>query len=123
MTPSQQLQEIKEACIAANKEIMELKFGCEILCNDYSEFPNERRMYAGKIYNPNTDHMENRVEKSGKLYKMDIKYEILGRPIRQDDCALVIKNKHGLADRWTNGYLQDQTAETIDWIVNNMVVL
>lgn len=78
------LDKIKEACIKANPEIMELKVGCEVMYGDDLKEPckvtlgNPYIVENNEVFNP-----WNRDDTS------DL-FEILGRPIRLADVLLVI---------------------------------
>lgn len=92
-------QALKEVIQKANPEIMELKFGCEVLLKDFEkDFPNYVGIYAGRRWNKEIDKEVDLVvhKKSGHrhLVQMDKKYEILGRPIRLADVLLAIDQKY-----------------------------
>ena len=85
------LEIIREACIKANPEIMELKFGCLIHCKDFKDFPNTIRPYAGYKFSKELDRNVAQVLSSGgQLHQMDENHEILGRPIRLADVLLAL---------------------------------
>lgn len=136
MTTQDKLQAIREKCIKANPEIVELKPGCSVI---YGSEPDEPRPVVigqpytvefGKVFNPwNRDD-------GGELV------EVLGRPVTLADVLLAI----GISERahafnldvyggwafmfWSrkDGYsknvkydlradsLEDQSPETIDFI-------
>ncbi len=84
MTTQQKIKNIREACIKANDEIMELKFGCEIYktsvatCKIIGETPRVFKIITcGGFYK--------------EYFKENIKnFKIIGRPIRLADVLLAM---------------------------------
>lgn len=84
--PQENLTTIREACIKANPEIMELKFGCEVMYGDDVQEP--RRVTIGNPYAVENNKVFNPWNRDDTS---DL-FEILGRPIRLADVLLAIKN-------------------------------
>lgn len=106
------IQEIKEKCIEANKSILDLKFGCEV------EVKNKRYLCTGGTFKDAFDVEFIQVVRGDKMIHFSREYfEIIGRPIRLDDCALIVKDKHYLIDNWLKGNLEDQDEKLLDWIL------
>lgn len=65
-------------------ELMELSFGCEVKCNDYPDFPNTVRRYAGEKWSQAIDGYLRLIkeESSSRLYPIDEEYDIIGHPIQ-----------------------------------------
>lgn len=79
------LQKIKDACIKANPEIMELKFGCEVLMQ-----------YSAETQIINTPKNEGKwfgITNYETAFNPEEVKEILGRPIRLADVLLAIHAK------------------------------
>lgn len=75
---SQAYNELREVIIKACPEIMELKFGCKVLCKDY---PDKEcvRIYAGR--RNHGESLQLCADNVEYLWRMDKKFEILGSPI------------------------------------------
>lgn len=97
MNKQGEIETIRQACIKANPEIMELKFGCRILAGGllsdtgfiirpYTEFGNEKE---NKYLYWNDSINEARI-----LREKD--FEILGREIRLADVLLALDKKFGM---------------------------
>ena len=115
------IKEIREKVIASNLEIVELQQGCEVEItrriteHEYTDFEVGDRVWV------NSSSWS--ICALGILHKDDFK--IIGRPIRQDDIALILNdtNKCELAMIWENGYLDTQSEKTLNWIADNAVAL
>lgn len=82
MEKEQEINIIRQKCIEANPEIVELKFGCEIKSKRWSKNAIFLRMVRGGRYAYiRPDHMELK-----EAWSEDI--EIIGRPIRLADIIL-----------------------------------
>lgn len=79
-------QIIREACIEANPEIMELKFGCEVKTGDYNP---ETGMYICHFFKASYIKFP-RYDVPQALNDSEHKLEIIGRPIRLADVLLTI---------------------------------
>lgn len=114
MTPSQQLQEIKEACIAANPEIMELAEGTRVNIwwidrpQDRSNDPDEINVLVFEDRNGWRDNgiydgeYRSCIEDNTTGY-----YKILGRPIRLADIVFVYsKNGWNSTEEWSKALMQ-----------------
>src|SRR5882757_438638 len=85
----QHIQTLREACIKANPEIVELKFGAKVKLLDYEKYPDAWGIYAGKQFWKSGERDRDLVlHPDAKLYPMDKKYEVIGRPIRLSDVLL-----------------------------------
>lgn len=122
-------EKLKKIIQEANPEIMDLKFGCEVIftrgeekrCVILEVEENHPFFFVGKLYCNNTDTYV------GDFEKKEIKK--LGRPIRLDDCMHAFKKMNVskyriaaeyLAMSWRLGYLDDQTDELKQWIFDNI---
>lgn len=108
---NEQIEIIRQACIKANPEIKELKFGCEVYCEQVleDETGNYVDMYGIFIHNTNRDEAEVLLDdvasddlKDG-FHTMIVPYEpknmeVIGRTIRLNDVLLAIYkiNPHSL---------------------------
>lgn len=132
----QDIQNIREACIAANPEIVELKFGCEI------EKDNGEAIRKYKVwYYKQGEKMECISVDQNLGYSFVSPYEknftILGRPIRLADVLLAIRKdkwpgaeghqvllgrmtEADVCEKWNlrNDTLTEQSPETIEFISN-----
>ena len=88
---------IREACIKANPEIVELKFGCEVK-KDGEVYTVTIVKDTGTFKNTLEDYLLC-VSKSGQAAALEkwVRIEIIGRPIRLPDILLVIPEKFGWA--------------------------
>lgn len=82
------LEKIREACVKANPEIIELKFGCEV--DYYGErtmaVSNEADYEQGKYI-----FVSPEVKGNNMVFLDDKNIKIIGRPIRLADVLLVLK--------------------------------
>jgi hypothetical protein len=139
------LETIRKACIEANPEIVELKFGCEVKVRiDDEEYEYTKIQYLNAydlgIWVNGEDVFTGAIR---LMQNEDYNYiEIIGRPILPQDIACILppnwmlkghrdgriefidmtdfgnknfKNKYII---WTGRTLNDQTDETIDFIYN-----
>lgn len=117
-------QIIREACIKANPEIMELKFGCQI------HFIQQTWVFAGFGREDGLTYMLTKTElEDGKGVFTTIKdhsegrYEILGRPIHLADVLLAIeklsKDVNILVDSqgsiYVGGLVNWQIIKNVSW--------
>lgn len=112
-----QIDQLKKAIQAAVPEILSFRLGVAAEVNAYDGKGNHPATIIGGDLEHYIVTYNDMWHFIGIVPKREV--TILGRPIRQDDCAQVVKDKHGLADRWTSGYLDDQSEETIKWIYEN----
>lgn len=141
----QYIDKIREACIKANPEIMELKFGCEVKIIKDSENIVPRgqvRDFVFESVNGHTiictsyDGVSNPKNPRGVIiHKAGTKLKAVGRPIQLADVLLAIQNKKfgqpiykvgGLAKggsliidevHWKlRSSLEDQSEETLKFI-------
>ncbi len=114
---------IREKCIEANPEIVELKFGCEVKIirsgvRAILISPSEIDLVAWNLFvpsNPFVDYIEN-----------EATFKIIGRPIRLADVLLAYSFRErfnattwgSLAGKWSliGNNLNNQSKETIDFI-------
>ncbi len=99
MTNEQKLEVIRKACVAANPEIMELKFGCLIKTKDGIQ-------HYGQGLEDSNDGGFRSVDEgcgccSNNQYYDKGQFEILGREIRLADVLLAIQAKY----QKINGYV------------------
>lgn len=84
MTTQEKIEDIRQKCIEANPEIMELKFGCRV--------QNNRRGDMGYIlaqeFNSNVYYNEDTKQVLVRDFEPD---EIIGRPIRLADVLLAAR--------------------------------
>ena len=130
------LQEIREACIKANPEIMELKLGCEVkmLLGDwhgeiaYVEYQcgkcSKHKLYKNcnedcypddavtVVTNPEEEPIEWVLLNNGK------DFEVLGRPIRLADVLLAIGNRGILKVNNLGGFsvFNDYIGGKAEWV-------
>lgn len=103
------LQIIRKACIEANPEIMELKFGCDIAVgNDrgyihYSMYDKDGPTLLGFVSTSDPKKLRPIQWKKGD----PIGYTILGRPIRLADVLLAIKSSPKCDTYWEYGATSD----------------
>ncbi|HEA84588.1 MAG TPA: hypothetical protein ENI04_01235 [Candidatus Wildermuthbacteria bacterium] len=121
------LQKIREACIKANNEIVELKFGCETE-GQYEHFGSTDIKEKGIILSG--DIKDNLIPvkfySHREAMNVNVKdFEIIGRPIRLADIFLADRaslNKklhtEEILEYWnlTDDNLENQSKETIDFI-------
>ena len=132
MINPKQYKKLKEVIQKANPEIMELKFGCRVKCVE-NELANQYDLtgngliisqsitaFDGELRYINTKEQTHRTIDTDFIYYHKDKFKILGRPIRLDDTALIVKNKHYLIDNWKVGYLDDQDEDLIQWLFKNV---
>ena len=111
------IDKLKQVIQKANPSIREVKFGCEVKYPDYSNRVQVIEKDEDKIWVREAD----KDNCFGKVEKVDTdEIEILGRPIRLDDTALVVGDKHYLIDNWKIGNLDDQEPNLIEWILKNL---
>lgn len=123
---------VREAVIKANPEIMELKFGCEVL----REGAPKREFICG-MFNDTVSLV--RVDELGAWLPFEIPkppasqdWKVIGRPIRLDDCVKALR-KAGynstedwfeviakLADGWQLGTLEDQGEPLINYLYEKL---
>ena len=83
-------EKLKQIIQAANPEIMELKFGCEVLMNQYLKCEYDT-LYENEIVKVGSDLWIN-----CSLYYKQHTFQSLGRPIRLADVLLAIQKKPGI---------------------------
>lgn len=122
MTTQDKINYIRQKCIEANPEIVELKFGCNVRLEDYSAFPNAHGTYIGKGFASGIEKIYV-LHPDERLYPIDRKFKPLGRPIRLADvCLAVLKRLDIYPDlkviRWDYRAddLEKQDEETIKFI-------
>lgn len=141
MTKDQKIKEIREACIRANPEIVELKFGCKVeFDKSYCEYTcvGKDEDYYTYWKDKGDDERHNFTVSERDGWKP---IEIIGRDIRLADVLYVIKqnihekeSRHQLAkvsmsdqvnrllytNRWNllKDNLEDQSEDTISFIHN-----
>lgn len=121
------LKLIREKCIAANPEIMELKFGCEIECK-LGEW-NKYKVLVGigvcekghknlQTCERNDCYMESGIwafyDSEENMHTINLKdgeYEILGRPIRLADILLAMNTNLKISKVAMEGWLEIITGE------------
>jgi len=105
------LEIIRQACIKANPEIMELKFGCIL------EYPDDSPIIFVSPENEE-DHMTGLYTKNNTITKIEdlVDYKIVGRPIRLSDIIFTLyKNKKA---QYFGGMLDNNSiyfANRISW--------
>lgn len=134
LTKQQQIEAIRAACVAANPEIVELKFGCAFL---WKEKLNDKEEYAALFENwksrtDDTIRCLMTLGQQGIVEKSHI-VKILGRPIHLADILLAMwigefdseaalkieqEKVHQLVVMWNlrKDSLEDQSPETISFI-------
>lgn len=127
-------EEIRKACIKANLEIVELKFGCEVVLDMYGN--HTKNYILGENFNTTqAERVFQRVEMGktvcfAEIYRTyppdGIEYlkfgikEIIGRPLHLEDIMLAVfettKGKHIVGE---NGYLEmtDREREILEKII------
>lgn len=85
MTTQEKIEAIHAACIAANDDIMKLKFGCEVRSYKTRLIIVDHK--KGFLWNPEIEQPYN--NSGATLYD-----EILGRPIHLADVLLAIQGKN-----------------------------
>lgn len=94
---------IRNACIKANPQILELGFGCEVKCidkqliHDYFMVGNGlgyRGCVLWDIKEPNTPIGHKRFDNRFIFSEKENMFEILGRPIRLADVLLAVQNNY-----------------------------
>lgn len=96
MNKDQKIQAIREACIAVNPEIVELKFGCEVsFINMIWFFAGYGREDKGLTYMLTDGIVKNGKQSYTTASSSDKDFKILGRPIRLSDVLLAIGKKSG----------------------------
>lgn len=109
----QKIKEIREKCIQANPEIVELKFGCEI----YRKGATKREFFSGSFNNLMSIV---RIDEMGAWLPFELPYppesqefEVIGRPIRLADVLLAIdENKiYLLIDSDGSFHMHDKNME------------
>lgn len=88
------INKIKEACIKANPEIVELKFGCEVIRgSDFGGSPEN--VFIGNPYECKEvlGKSNKQVRNPWNIDDTDDLLKILGRPIQLADVLLAIQNK------------------------------
>lgn len=102
-------EEIRKACIKANDEIVELKFGCVVEVKnelpDKAIYISEASGNCGQIhFNPSTTYfLKHEIEGSIEVSKIG---KIIGRPLHLEDIMLAVKelaykDVKGFKIRWT----------------------
>src|ERR1700754_4943604 len=98
MNTQKKIEVIRQACIKANPEIVELKFGCEIDDHEMAQsviYLGQTSVGGDLCFIPSicdTLHSDLRTEDSTKA-------EVLGRPIRLADVFLLLKERYPIKDR------------------------
>lgn len=97
MTKEQNIETIRQACIKANPEIVELKFGCRI-----EDFMYGQAVIVGiEKYKGESDcyyqFYDKIPEPKLNLSPQNFNWTIIGRPIRLADVLLVIPENHSLS--------------------------
>lgn len=127
------LNPLREKICEIVPSLLELKFGCKILCQDFEMNRDVVRTYAGTKYNVQADrHIPQVFEPSdSKLYPIDNNYKILGQEPRLADVLLAhlnIKNynpqrnfveeRNEILKLWIYKHdsLSSQSPETIEFI-------
>lgn len=116
------LEIIRKACIKANPEIMELKFGCVIKTKKFSFENNlETITYDGTI---GIDREFGLLGRDNKIFEKDI-IEILGREIRLADVLLALTQDRGSRwhmityKKWNANIMRDDVEKFINWDLKN----
>lgn len=122
------IKEIREACIKANPEIVELGWGCEVeMINNITDI-EYTKLVVGDIVRVNDDRW---MHCGLSTFNKD-SYTIIGRPIRLADVLLAVNeadNPHSIdGDKdhenvmwkwnWKDDNLNNQSPETINFIHN-----
>ncbi len=104
MTPREQkIERVREACVKVNGEIVELKFGCQVIIDDYLPPYNVQRLTENAKYY--SFGVSARIESGAEIgdervrtmtyksfYSFEIdKVKIIGRPIRLADVLLAMQ--------------------------------
>lgn len=89
MTKPEKIEEIRKACILANPEIVELKFGCEVIDKGFNHQNNSKGVFIALAMEDNIFMVYENGDVSWAISKSQI--EILGRPIRLSDVLLAIE--------------------------------
>ena len=121
MTHKENLEAVRRACIKANPEIVEPKFGCCLALKGDAWWENGVMIRGQKIFNVTTGKIESRTSN----------WEILGRPIRLADVVLVYSDVEEQKDEdvidlvlsisrhgWNlrKDSLEDQSEETVAFL-------
>ena len=113
------LETIRKACISANKSILDLKFGCEVL------FQNETYIFlTGDKTIDNWFKVILKNNNEGRMFlTYSEEYKIIGRPIKLSDVVLIDEfssSRYVILDLWDkrNDNLEKQHPKTIDFIYN-----
>jgi len=85
------LQKIKDACIKANPEIMELKFGC-VYQNSKFDYIATITGFSDEQYHIELNRGGKSVENKSTMEEKADDYIILGRPIRLADVLLTLED-------------------------------
>ncbi len=119
MTRDQQIEVIRQKCIEANPEIMELKFGCKIQDMVMDEMIEGEDLFTfiGVSEDSRDFLLWNNMSGETVKYAQELvrgsDMFILGRPIRLADVLLTMNGKgKGLTDNWfinTRGHFYKQT--------------
>lgn len=136
MTTQEQLAFIKSRCIAANKSILDLKFGCRIQ-NNWTDGKNPIFIstYIATMYK-NGGKQYRMIDDDGDFFTHNVseKTEIIGRPIRLADILYAIgktdnelfynHNYKGLCIRYNdyrtkNGVSKSETWDLLNDTIDN----
>ena len=114
------LEKIRQACIVANSEIVELKFGCILERNALFVFPKyafflKKEAGFNKFRYISMD--KDLDTKHGIYAESDLdKWEITGRPITLADVFMAINEKVSITK--AGGELQDERNVLINWYLH-----
>lgn len=109
MTREEQIKSIREKCVAANPQIVELKFGCSLVRKDAdigwnAVVTNSPRYRGGTGYEYFSSDHWNQIQQSTE--QITDEYEIIGRPIRLADVLLAMNDHAPLACSHSGGFLK-----------------
>ncbi len=95
---------IKQACIKANPEIVELKFGCVVKGHQFGVIIDNQtiRWEDAEIEDVEMGYLNN--------LEINLGIKIIGRPIRLADVLLATRNAAGTTDKW-----KQKTPKGKDW--------
>jgi hypothetical protein len=140
-TLPQKLEAIREACIAVNKSILDLKFGCRFTWNYDTWFINCSRCKDGHIFAfscsgdkhsfPTEMYVSDEEEWkykyksfSKEAFESDL-FEIIGRDILLSDvlAAMIDRIKKQLTDEYREDFsgLQGYIEEVVTWACNKII--
>lgn len=110
---------VRQFIVRAVPSVMDLVFGCVV---KHTQHGWKQRIISNLDFNSHGRYLTDGTGAGTNIIKLPSKkWEIIGRPITLFDTSKIVKDKHTLIDIWTEGSLDNQSDENIEWIHSNMV--